>query len=115
MIVSKVIIEEVSDKQALDLDPFDPQKSLHFLQPPYLTLLCCNVEHLFYTTYNQAKDQRKSPFASKMFPLKLANLTKIISKTLRFVGLRPPWLRFRKRKTMIDEGNKVAKLSKLLK
>ena len=36
----------------------------------------------------RAKDQRKSPYASEMFALKLANLTKIILKTL-FLYFRP--------------------------
>ena len=48
-------------------------------------------------------------------PQKHRQVTKIISKTLHLVGLRSLWLRFRKRQNMIDEGNKVAKLSKLLK
>ena len=34
----------------------------------------------------QAKDRRKSPCASKMIAMKLANLTKIFLKTLRSVG-----------------------------
>ena len=42
----------------------------------------------------RAKDQGKSPYAFKMFAIKLANLTKIILKTLHFVGLLPPLLNF---------------------
>ena len=36
----------------------------------------------------QAKDRRKSPCTLKMFALKLANLTKIILKTLCSAGLK---------------------------
>ena len=39
----------------------------------------------------RAKAHRKSPYASKMFAPKLANLTKIISKTLCSVGFRPEY------------------------
>ena len=48
-------------------------------------------------------------------PQKHRQVTKIISETLRLVGLQSLWLRFIKRQNMIDEGNKVAKLNKLLK
>ena len=57
-------------------------------------VIFCSITLLYYVVLRrfsifpalptlQAKDQRKSPYASKMFALKLANLTKIILKTLR--------------------------------
>ena len=116
--ILKVFVVKASDKRDLNLAPLDFQKLSQFLQALRLKICCdaplqhlatltfLSITSLYYVVLRrfsifpalptlQAKDQRKSPSASKVFAKKLANLTKIILKTLRSVGLRPPLLSFR--------------------
>ena len=92
MIVRKVIIEKASDNCALDLALLDLWKLTVFLQPMHRILLCCAITASFLQSYNTCAPStrpEKSPSVSEMFVLKLANLTKIILKTLSSVGLQP--------------------------
>ena len=76
---------------------------------------CCNSFTILWEIFCCTKRRSESIEKVILGHQKHRQVTKIISKTLRLVGLRSLWLRFRKRQNMIDEGNKVAKLNKLLK
>ena len=74
-----------------------------------VVLRCCKIFPTLPAL--RKKDRRKLPCVSEMFARKLANLTKIILKTLRSVDLRPPSICFREalEEVPFDVGTKRTK------